>query len=103
MNLRGVYDGRCDQQPSHLACYFSNAEWPSFGCRCPPPQAPAPAGVCASVAPARAMRMPSFPNAESHMPIPKYITIRKFEELTGYTEEAVRAKIKRGDWLEGAI
>lgn len=49
------------------------------------------------------MRMPSFPNAESHMPIPKYITIRKFEELTGYTEEAVRAKIKRGDWLEGAI
>lgn len=30
----------------------------------------------------------------------RYTTIRKFSELSGYTEDAVRSKIKRGDWLE---
>ena len=33
----------------------------------------------------------------------RYVTIDKFCELTGYTEDAVKSKIKRGDWLEGAI
>lgn len=32
-----------------------------------------------------------------------YVTIRKFSELTGYSEEAVRAKIKDGTWLEGRV
>lgn len=32
-----------------------------------------------------------------------YVTIRKFCELTGYTEEAVRAKIQRGIWLENRV
>lgn len=30
----------------------------------------------------------------------KWVTIGKFSELTGYSEEAVRSKIKRGEWLE---
>jgi len=30
----------------------------------------------------------------------RYTTIRKFSELSGYTEDAVRSKIKRGDWLQ---
>jgi len=33
----------------------------------------------------------------------KWITIRKFSEETGYSEDAVRSKIKRGDWLEGRV
>lgn len=33
----------------------------------------------------------------------KYVTIPKFCELSGYTPDAVRSKIKRGDWLEGII
>lgn len=34
---------------------------------------------------------------------PRFVTIEKFEELTGYTPDATRSKIKRGDWLEGAV
>ncbi len=30
---------------------------------------------------------------------PRYITIAKFSELTGYTVDAVQSKIKRGQWL----
>lgn len=30
--------------------------------------------------------------------IVRWVTIRKFSEITGYTEDAVRAKIQRGDW-----
>lgn len=33
----------------------------------------------------------------------EWVTIRKFDERTGYTEDAVRSKIKRGDWREGVI
>lgn len=33
----------------------------------------------------------------------KYVTIRKFSELTGYSKAAVRAKIKDGTWLEGHV
>lgn len=29
------------------------------------------------------------------------VTIRRFAELSGYSEKAVRRKIERGDWLEG--
>jgi len=29
-----------------------------------------------------------------------YVTIRKFAELTGYSEDAVRAKLKNGIWVE---
>lgn len=29
----------------------------------------------------------------------KWITINKFHELTGYSENAIRAKIKKGIWL----
>lgn len=31
------------------------------------------------------------------------VTIEKFAELSGYTPDAVRSKIKRGDWLEGSV
>lgn len=31
------------------------------------------------------------------------ITIRKFAELTGYSEDAIRSKISRGDWLENLV
>ena len=30
----------------------------------------------------------------------QWVTIGKFAELTGYSEDAVRGKIKRGDWRE---
>ncbi len=33
----------------------------------------------------------------------RFVTIEKFQELTGYTPDATRSKIKRGDWLEGAV
>lgn len=32
---------------------------------------------------------------------PDLVTIRRFAELTGYTEGAVRAKIEKGVWVEG--
>jgi len=32
-----------------------------------------------------------------------WLTIRKFSIESGYTEDAVRSKIKRGEWLEGHI
>ena len=31
------------------------------------------------------------------------VLIKKVVEVTGYTEQAIRAKIKRGVWLEGKI
>ena len=33
----------------------------------------------------------------------RYVTIEKASDLTGYTPDAIRSKIKRGDWLEGAV
>ena len=33
----------------------------------------------------------------------KWVTIEKFSRLTGYTPDAVRSKIKRGDWLDGVL
>lgn len=32
-----------------------------------------------------------------------HVTISRFTELSGYSEDAVRSKIKRGDWLENVI
>ena len=31
----------------------------------------------------------------------RWVTIDRFSEMSGYTPDAVRSKIKRGDWLEG--
>ncbi len=31
------------------------------------------------------------------------VTIEKFAAESGYSPDAVRSKIKRGDWLEGVI
>ena len=36
-------------------------------------------------------------------PVIRYVTIRKFSELSGYSEGAVRKKIERGEWLQGAM
>lgn len=33
----------------------------------------------------------------------RYVTIEKFEALSGYTEKAVRAKITRGIWLQDRV
>ncbi len=33
----------------------------------------------------------------------EYVTVNKMAELTGYTEDAIRSKIKRGDWLEDKV
>lgn len=33
----------------------------------------------------------------------KYVTIAEFSRLSGYTELAVRAKIRDGHWLEGHV
>jgi hypothetical protein len=35
-------------------------------------------------------------------PLP-YLTISKFAEESGYTEDAIRAKIKNGVWLESLV
>lgn len=37
------------------------------------------------------------------VPSVRHVTIERFHELSGYTPDAVRSKIKRGDWLEGAV
>ena len=33
----------------------------------------------------------------------RFVTIKKFSELTGYSENAVRGKIQRGDWLQDQV
>jgi len=33
----------------------------------------------------------------------RHLTIDKFAEISGYTPDAIRSKIKRGDWLEGKV
>ena len=33
----------------------------------------------------------------------RWLTIEKFSRESGYTPDAVRSKIKRGDWLESQI
>lgn len=33
----------------------------------------------------------------------RYVTINKLSELSGYSEGAIRKKIERGEWLEGAL
>jgi hypothetical protein len=33
----------------------------------------------------------------------RWVTIKKFSEMSGYTANAVRSKITRGDWLEGHL
>ncbi len=30
----------------------------------------------------------------------RWVTIKKFSEMSGYTASGVRSKIKRGDWFE---
>lgn len=32
-----------------------------------------------------------------------WVLINRLEELTGYTEEAIRSKIKKGVWRKGVI
>lgn len=33
----------------------------------------------------------------------RYVTVKRFSELSGYTESAARAKISEGVWLEGRV
>lgn len=33
----------------------------------------------------------------------RYVTIKRFSEIAGYTEKAVRRKIESGVWLQDAI
>lgn len=33
----------------------------------------------------------------------RYVTIPKFEELSGYSADAIRTKISRGVWLEDRV
>ncbi len=33
----------------------------------------------------------------------RFVTVERFGDFSGYTPDAVRSKIKRGDWLEGAV
>jgi hypothetical protein len=33
--------------------------------------------------------------------IANYVTIEKFCQVTGYTPDAIRSKINRGDWVKG--
>lgn len=36
------------------------------------------------------------------MPV-RYLTVRKFAAESGYSEDATRSKIKRGEWREGEV
>ncbi|MCR8714779.1 excisionase [Stenotrophomonas indicatrix] len=33
----------------------------------------------------------------------RFVTLKQFEALTGYTVDVVNSKIERGDWPEGAV
>lgn len=33
----------------------------------------------------------------------QYVTIKKFSEMSGYTPDAIKSKIKRGDWIQGHV
>jgi hypothetical protein len=33
----------------------------------------------------------------------RHLTIKKFSVESGYTPDAIRSKIKRGDWLQGQV
>ena len=33
----------------------------------------------------------------------KYVSIKKLNELSRYTEDAIRTKIRDGKWLEGKV
>lgn len=33
----------------------------------------------------------------------RHLTIPAFSASSGYTEDAIRSKIKRGEWLEGCV
>jgi len=33
----------------------------------------------------------------------KWVTIQKASDCTGYTQDAIKSKIKRGDWVEGLL
>lgn len=33
----------------------------------------------------------------------KWVTVEKASDLTGYTPDAIKSKIKRGDWAEGLL
>ncbi len=37
----------------------------------------------------------------SNLLVARYVKLPKFEELTGYTEKAVRRKMEEGHWLQG--
>jgi hypothetical protein len=41
--------------------------------------------------------------AEESDEVLRYLTIPKFSAESGYTEDAVRAKMKAGVWLEGVV
>lgn len=43
------------------------------------------------------------PSADARRDVSRYVTVKRFAEESGYSEEAIRAKIKRGDWLEGVV
>jgi len=33
----------------------------------------------------------------------KWVTIPKASDYTGYTQDAIKSKIKRGDWVKGLL
>jgi len=33
----------------------------------------------------------------------RWVTIEKFASESGYTPDAIRSKIKRGDWIDGQV
>src|SRR5687767_5574022 len=36
-------------------------------------------------------------------PAVQHVTIKKFAAVTGFTEDAIRSRIKRGDWRRGEV
>lgn len=42
-------------------------------------------------------------NSPANLRLVRFVTLKQFEALTGYTVDAINSKIKRGDWLEGAV
>ena len=51
----------------------------------------------------KAVGCPIWLDIELRLQMLRWVTIEKFSAESGYTPDAVRSKIKRGDWLEGQV
>ena len=51
----------------------------------------------------RAGKSPAAPSQQEVDNMARYVTIARSSQLTGYTEDAIRTKIRDGVWAEGEV